>query len=334
MNKTVKEVLTRNVVGEINEGVIETANYFDWALKNTDDLTEDDIKTIVNYHRPDGSFALIDTNACKEARLDFIWNVSYKATLILIKRKLVVKNSVPLETISKALDFCAGIGLRGHGYEASETEIDNAIMFGENGIIEFFEEYRDASKSFHNLLRGLVEKYNEMLKNDDCVVGWAADVKSKLIRAVELLDESIYYAAYGSNLNKKQMMVRCSGAECVGVSTLEDYRLKFALYLTVEPSKGYSVPLGIWRITESDRRSLDRYEGYPGYYRREVVTLKVNGVLRKCIIYIMNRLEDRMGVPPTGEYYKRCSVGYKEFGLDISKLEQALRDVRNDYLNK
>ena len=34
-----------------------------------------------------------------------------------------------------------------------------------------------------------------------------------------------YYLAYGSNLNKKQMQMRCPGAKCIGTMVLKGYEL-------------------------------------------------------------------------------------------------------------
>ena len=51
-----------------------------------------------------------------------------------------------------------------------------------------------------------------------------------------------YYLAYGSNLNIRQMQMRCPGAKPVGTMVLEDYELLFkgsktGSYLTIEKKK-------------------------------------------------------------------------------------------------
>ena len=52
--------------------------------------------------------------------------------------------------------------------------------------------------------------------------------------------EKRYYLAYGSNLNVRQMKLRCPTARIVGTATIEGYRLMFkgsktGSYLTIEP---------------------------------------------------------------------------------------------------
>lgn len=51
--------------------------------------------------------------------------------------------------------------------------------------------------------------------------------------------EKRYYIAYGSNLNIRQMRMRCPGARIMGTSEIEDYELLFkgsqtGAYLTIE----------------------------------------------------------------------------------------------------
>ena len=63
-----------------------------------------------------------------------------------------------------------------------------------------------------------------------------------------------YYLAYGSNLNLEQMSNRCPNAKPVGVGLLEDYRLIFRNYLTIEPQKGSVVPFAVWEIDKESER--------------------------------------------------------------------------------
>ena len=51
-----------------------------------------------------------------------------------------------------------------------------------------------------------------------------------------------YYIAYGSNLNIRQMLMRCPDARVAGTSVIEDYQLLFkgsktGSYLTIEPKR-------------------------------------------------------------------------------------------------
>ena len=128
------------------------------------------------------------------------------------------------------------------------------------------------------------------------------------------------YLAYGSNLNWLQMMRRCQNAIPVNRSVIEDYQLEFRRgYLTIEPKKGASVPVGIWRITEADEEALDRYEGYPRFYKKWY--FDVANSSEPCMVYIMQ--DGHPIQPPTNEYLTICRIGYKDFGLDLDPLMEA-----------
>lgn len=88
-----------------------------------------------------------------------------------------------------------------------------------------------------------------------------------------------YYIAYGSNLNIAQMKFRCPCARVVGNSMLKGYSLRFrgsktGSYLTVEKDTEGCVPVGVWAVSAKDLQSLDRYEGYPTFYRKEEISIK------------------------------------------------------------
>ena len=62
------------------------------------------------------------------------------------------------------------------------------------------------------------------------------------------------YIAYGSNLNRAQMALRCPDAKVVGTGEIKDYELLFrgnrnGAVATVEPKKGESVPVLIWEMS-------------------------------------------------------------------------------------
>ena len=142
------------------------------------------------------------------------------------------------------------------------------------------------------------------------------------------------YIAYGSNLNMRQMYGRCPGAKFLGTGVIENYALQFkgsphGAHATIAPQEGASVPVAIWRIQKRDETNLDRYEGYhkPGYcyYDKEQIPVQFeNGMQIKGMVYIMDKTKD-FGFPSVG-YYHTVLQGYRDCGLDINVLEEALKD--------
>ncbi len=147
--------------------------------------------------------------------------------------------------------------------------------------------------------------------------------------------EKRYYIAYGSNLNIRQMRMRCPGARIIGTSVVEGYRLLFkgsrtGSYLTIEPKEGASVPVAAWAVTEEDEAALDRYEGFPTFYYKKEMELPIKGIRtgkirrRKVFVYIMH--EDRTLGLPSEFYMETCLQGYRSFGFDEAFLERAYAD--------
>ena len=145
-----------------------------------------------------------------------------------------------------------------------------------------------------------------------------------------------YYLAYGSNLNVRQMALRCPTAKPVGSAVIKDYELLFkgsktGAYLTIEPKSGAEVPVAVWSVELADEERLDVYEGFPAFYYKTEFDLPVNyfsgkKVVRKACVYIMH--EERPLGLPSGSYVRTCLEGYSNFGFDESILFKALNNSR------
>ena len=147
-----------------------------------------------------------------------------------------------------------------------------------------------------------------------------------------------FYIAYGSNLSVEQMKVRTPDAVIVGVGTLKDWRLLFRTYATIEKCKGYSVPVLIWKISERDEKSLDRYEGFPRFYKKKNLKIAVESLDGEdlgeltAMVYIMTKkaINSRSYAPlPSKSYYSVLNKGYKTFGFSVTTLREALLEALN-----
>lgn len=151
-----------------------------------------------------------------------------------------------------------------------------------------------------------------------------------------------YYLAYGSNLNVDQMKYRCPDAKPAAVTKIPNYHLLFRRgFLTIEPQQGSSVPVVVWKISDRDEKNLDRYEGYPKFYRKEIFPILLNGYkdmdayragkrsvqekVGEAMVYIMND-----GFPaqqPSSSYLDTVKRGYAAFNIDVNYLMNALVDT-------
>ena len=133
------------------------------------------------------------------------------------------------------------------------------------------------------------------------------------------------YAAYGSNMDIEAMRYRCPNARMVGTGVIKDWRLDFHIHATIRPAEGDSVPIVAFALGEGDEENLDRYEGFPSYYRKEDVEAVVDGKPMTVTAYVMNR--SGYSYPFIG-YLKGIEDSYVRFGFDLGKLDGALDRVR------
>ena len=146
-----------------------------------------------------------------------------------------------------------------------------------------------------------------------------------------------FYIAYGSNLNKAHMKLRCPDAVAVGTQCLSNYGLTFkgsdgAAYLTIEDKYLSWVPVAVWEVSKQDELNLDIYEGYPNLYKKVEMPLTFNDIntgcerTENCFIYIMEDGYSR--AMPSDRYLESCRKGYEDFGFDQKYLYSGISNVR------
>ena len=141
------------------------------------------------------------------------------------------------------------------------------------------------------------------------------------------------YIAYGSNINLEQMANRCPNSKVVGKEEmLKGYELEFRGVATIVPNDKSEVPVLIWEIDGRDERRLDRYEGFPNLYRKELFEIEIDGEKKECMAYLMNKGHIS---PPTSYYYSVINQGYEANGMDTSYLRAALeKSVCEQYFDE
>ena len=136
-----------------------------------------------------------------------------------------------------------------------------------------------------------------------------------------------YYIAYGSNMDERQMAVRCRDAVLTGTGFIQGYELLFkgsltGCYATIEPKEQSRVPVTVWTISKADEKRLDRYEGFPTFYYKKDIEVHMKDGTITGLVYIMH--EDRHCGVPFPWYYEQMDRDYRKFGFDRSILKKAL----------
>lgn len=141
------------------------------------------------------------------------------------------------------------------------------------------------------------------------------------------------YLAYGSNLKLGQMAHRCPDSQVAGKAELPGYRLVFRgrpgnAHATIEESEGRTVPVLLWRVSVQDEALLDRYEGYPYYYDKVQIPVKLGGKTVSAMAYVMQPGFDLN--KPSPSYLHTIREGYQAAGFDQAILDQALEETRQE----
>jgi gamma-glutamylcyclotransferase len=129
----------------------------------------------------------------------------------------------------------------------------------------------------------------------------------------------LHYFAYGSNLNKKQMLARCPDSQPKFTATLPNYKLVFTGWsrtyrgglATIKSFRGERVRGAVYEVSEACLRQLDRYEA--GYTRFNVTVYDEDNQPQQAITYIKSgQLEESM---PSKEYGEVIRQGYRDWGI-------------------
>ena len=142
----------------------------------------------------------------------------------------------------------------------------------------------------------------------------------------------IFYAAYGSNLNLKQMKSRCPNSKPFGKIILNDWRLVFKGVADLEKKMRNKALLGIYKITNACEKKLDMFEEYPTIYKKITFNQIIKGENKKIMMYVMNDKFDY--AVPTEKYFSVIKKGYQDWDFNLAYLKAAgSHSLDNNSLN-
>jgi gamma-glutamylcyclotransferase (GGCT)/AIG2-like uncharacterized protein YtfP len=142
----------------------------------------------------------------------------------------------------------------------------------------------------------------------------------------------IKYFAYGSNMDMNRLSERGISPTTRHKGVLKGWKLKFNKkasagdwsFANIEPSEEDVVEGLVFTINESDLKLLDKFEGSPRHYRREILIVETPTETAKCVAYIAQPEHVVEGLIPTKEYMdflingsKMLSEEYQEKLLNI-----------------
>lgn len=129
----------------------------------------------------------------------------------------------------------------------------------------------------------------------------------------------MYYFAYGSNLNKKQMAERCPDSKPLFVATLPNYQVIFSGWsrkwmggvATIKSYRGAKVRGALYEVSDLCLRRLDKFEA--GYTHLKVTVFDEDNEPHEAVTYI--NAAQRDDSLPSKEYAAVIRQGYKDWGI-------------------
>ena len=139
-----------------------------------------------------------------------------------------------------------------------------------------------------------------------------------------MASRTVWHFAYGSNMNRAQMLSRAGKILEEHNASLPNFEVRFNKKVrggtagaNIQPSSGKTVHGVLYKIEEGSMRSLDRYEGVPDHYRRiEVQVTPEGGQPVPAQIYIAQKVEK--GLRPSAPYLQAMLDGAGEHNLPAS----------------
>jgi len=121
------------------------------------------------------------------------------------------------------------------------------------------------------------------------------------------------------------MRGRCPDHRVIGKGILKGYRWIISThgYANIVKSKPDEVHGVVYEISESDERSLDRYEGVDsGPYRKEMMMIEIDGQSWECLVYV-DPVEEEGN--PNEEYIERIKKGISDSKLPSEYIDRYVR---------
>ncbi len=140
------------------------------------------------------------------------------------------------------------------------------------------------------------------------------------------------YFAYGSNMDELQMHERCPHAVQVDVAFLQGHkfiinRRGVASIVAEDSSNVYGT---LWRISGTDERTLDMYEGVPNHYTKQTMRVSMaQGTPQTALVYVAT--DEKLGYARNG-YLETIVSAATEHGLPESYIEELKQWFKTDVL--
>lgn len=175
----------------------------------------------VNNEQCDGMLFLMydaPSSMPADARVEFVYKPTYIAATIMMtamnRYDAIARNNEFRKTISAVLEATLGRNFRGAGYYEYEGFMDTLEIFAMGDTLEFIAKYPMINERFASEFKGALEILETQICSGTVINAWSGEdysSRGKVImdmyqKANKSESEYVWYACYGSNINKTRFM--------------------------------------------------------------------------------------------------------------------------------
>lgn len=287
------------------------------------------VKELLSKQQADGSWSVIETKACdSDVRVHYIYFPTYYATAALICADLFDKfseSSAEKAALLKGLEVARGRELMGHGFDATRQMLDALAIYRNAGLYRWMYKDGNAQYAFCDMIHERIAIMKNDVNNGKTISDWNVDFCEDYEREIADYDNAdspyIWYACYGSNVNKNRFM-RYIDACGDKTPPVEDrpFRFEHNIYFAKTAGNWYSggkaflddTCVGeaygrIYKITKAQFEEINRAEGRD--YSKRLHLGDMQGI--PVYSFTDTQINEPTNVP-SDEYYRTILDGLAE----------------------
>lgn len=295
------------------------------------------VNELIKCQKEDGSWSVIDNyRVDSDIVVHYAFVPTYFATAALIYADLQLhfnQDSIEKRALLKGLDFAKRREFAGHGFDATASLLDTLAIYKKADVYKWIKKNNDIAPEFCNIFSKHINYFRNSLETGRTISDWDRDFKKEFEKEVAdydaAVDPYVWYAAYGSNINKNRFMQyinSCSdkSAPIEDMPYIIPYELYFASISRTWDHKGvafindnkYGVTLGrVYKITMSQFLEIQSMEG--SKYTKKVKLEDLDGIP----VFTFTSVNVRTDIKEASvKYMETIKSGLKEVYPDKSDL--------------
>ena len=298
---------------KLNEMISALKDFLNEEADSKNTQWMENLNTILDFQDDDDSFKIFSTYEIpSDARVFYCHEPTYICSSILMKAYLTGDSTLTEkieEPLTQGLEKCCMRGLRGHGYEALQGQIDALNIFMKGGLREFIDLYPELNSKFTEIILNIMVEFDAREEQEAFKGPWGEDYKEDILKINEYFSTRKVFV-YGTLMKGENNHHFLENSKCLGISAIEGYEMyNVGGYPAIIPGES-TIPGELYEVHESDMRNIDMLEGEGSLYIR-----KCKETTDKSLAYIYEYAQDTEGLEKIDSW--KDYVWYVAYGSNM-----------------